>query len=74
MHWACTFHVVCINSIRVGYPKQMQFSVKYGLENSYSFTIDLFINLHTVVSAVGQSTAIVTVKSHIGFSDYGITE
>ena len=30
--WACTFHVVCVNFVCVGYPTQTQFSVNMGLK------------------------------------------
>ena len=29
--WACTFHVVCVNLIQVGYPTPTQFPAEYGL-------------------------------------------
>ena len=31
LHWACTFHVVCVNFIHAGYPTRTWFLVEYGL-------------------------------------------
>ena len=36
LHWACTFHIFCVDFICVGLPTQTQFSVEYGLNCNIS--------------------------------------
>ena len=45
MCWSCQFHVVCQLFVHVGYLKQMQFLVEYGLKKvtSLSFFFFFFI-------------------------------
>ena len=39
--WACTFHVVCVNFICVGYPTQASFWVEYGLNSISKFDVNM---------------------------------
>ena len=32
LRWPCTFHVFCVDFIRIGHPTQTPFPVKYGLK------------------------------------------
>ena len=35
LRWACSFHVVCVHFVCVGYPTRTQFPVEYGLKSFF---------------------------------------